>query len=210
MRGQEELSSRKKAIIETKCPSLMDKLNLGCGFDHRDGYLNSDSFYECKPDVLINIEETPWAFRDNAFQHILLKHVLEHVGQNYSGFKAIMQELYRITTNQGTIEIHIPHFRHDSFWSDPTHVRAFTLSTFQMMSKALNDEWIKRRANVSMIAYDMNVNFEAVKAIQVYDDHWAQKKQNGSISDEELLAYSDEKWNVLKELQITIKAIKPF
>ena len=188
----------------------MNKLNLGCGFDHRDGYLNADSFQECKPDVLINIEETPWAFRDNAYQHILLKHVLEHVGQSYSSFKAIMQELYRITANQGTIEIHIPHFRHDTFWSDPTHVRAFTLLTFQMMSKAQNDEWIQKRANYSMIAYDMNVNFEVIKAIQVYDNHWVQKKENGSISDEELSVYSHEKWNVVKELQITIKAIKPF
>ncbi len=78
------------------------------------------------------------------------------------------------------------------------------------MSKAQNDEWIQKRANYSMIAYDMNVDFEVVKAIQVYDNHWAQKKNNGSISDEELLMYSHEKWNVVKELQVTIKAIKPF
>ena len=78
------------------------------------------------------------------------------------------------------------------------------------MSKAQNDEWIKKRANYSMIAYDMNVNFEVIKAIQVYDNHWVKKKENSSISDEELSVYSHEKWNVVKELQITIKAIKPF
>lgn len=188
----------------------MNKLNLGCGFDHRDGYLNADSFQECKPDVLINIEETPWAFRDNAYQHILLKHVLEHVGQTYSSFKAIMQELYRITANQGTIEIHIPHFRHDSFWSDPTHVRAFTLLTFQMMSKAQNDEWIQKRANYSMIAYDMNVNFEVVKAIQVYDSHWAQKKKTGVLAKRDFYCIHTRSGMSPKSCKSQSKRLNPF
>ncbi len=188
----------------------MKKLNLGCGFDHRNGYVNADSFEECKPDVLMNIEETPWNFSDNEFDHILLKHVLEHVGQSYITFKSIMQELYRSTKNNGTIEIHIPHFRHDTFWSDPTHVRAFTLLTFQMMSKTQNDEWIKKKANYSMIAYDMRVNFEVVNAVQVYDNHWIRKESNGEISREQLRKWASEKWNIVKELQITLKALKPF
>ena len=29
----------------------MIKLNLGCGFDKRDGFVNADNFAECAPDV---------------------------------------------------------------------------------------------------------------------------------------------------------------
>ena len=65
----------------------MKKLNLGCGFDHRNGYVNADSFEQCRPDILMNIEDTPWNFSDNEFDHILLKHVLEHVGQSYQTFR---------------------------------------------------------------------------------------------------------------------------
>ena len=38
----------------------MRKLNLGCGFDKRDGFVNADNFAECEPDIHIDIEQTPW------------------------------------------------------------------------------------------------------------------------------------------------------
>ena len=188
----------------------MKKLNLVCGFDYRNGYVNADNFEECKPDVLMNIEDTPWNFNDNEFDYVLLKHVLEHVGQSYSKFKSIMQELYRVTKNNGTIEIHIPYFKHDTYWSDPTHVRAFTLLTFQMMSKAQNDDWIKKKANYSMIAYDMRVNFEVVHAAQVYDNSWIQKELNGEVTREKLREIAAVQWNVVRELKVKLKVIKPF
>ena len=56
------------------------KLNLGCGFDKREGWLNVDNFPECEPDQLLDLEATPWDLPSEAFDHILLKHVLEHVG----------------------------------------------------------------------------------------------------------------------------------
>ena len=188
----------------------MKKLNLGCGFDYRPGYVNADNFEECNPDVLMNIEDTPWNFSDNEFDYVLLKHVLEHVGQSYLKFKSIMQELYRATKNNGLIEIHIPYFKHDTYWSDPTHVRAFTLLTFQMMSKAQNDDWIKKKANYSMIAYDMGVNFEVAHAAQVYDNSWIQKELNGEVTREKLREIAAVQWNVVRELQVKLKVIKPF
>ena len=188
----------------------MKKLNLGCGFDYRPGYVNADNFEECNPDVLMNIEDTPWNFSDNEFDYVLLKHVLEHVGQSYLKFKSIMQELYRTTKNNGLIEIHIPYFKHDTYCSDPTHVRAFTLLTFQMMSKAQNDDWIKKKANYSMIAYDMGVNFEVAHAAQVYDNYWIQKESNGEVTREKLREMAAVQWNVVRELQVKLKVIKPF
>lgn len=36
-----------------KKPALPAKLNIGCGYDKRDGYLNIDSDPACCPDILI-------------------------------------------------------------------------------------------------------------------------------------------------------------
>ena len=52
------------------------KLNLGCGFDKRDGFVNADNFKECEPDVFMDLEQTPWPLENNGYDYVLLKHVL--------------------------------------------------------------------------------------------------------------------------------------
>jgi SAM-dependent methyltransferase len=186
----------------------MRKLNLGCGFDKRDGFVNADNFLDCNPDLFIDIEQIPWPTKDSGFDYILLKHVLEHVGAEFGLFRCIMQELYRVVAPEGIIEIHVPHYMHDTWWSDPTHVRAFTPLTFRMMSKTQNDEWIARRANYTMLAYVLGVDFEMVSARQVYDSFWWQKVVEGELTSEQLRILASQQWGVVKELQVQLKAIK--
>lgn len=188
---------------------VMAKLNLGCGFDKRDGFVNADNFEACQPDVFVDIETTPWPFEDSAFDYVLMKHVLEHVGATFDGFKAVMRELYRVTEHGGIIEIQVPHFRHDTYWSDPTHVRAFTPLTFRMMSKAQNDVWIAAKANYSMIAYAMEVDFELAEAVQVYDPAWLAKERAGEITREQLREMAQSNWGVIKELHVKLRVVKP-
>ena len=54
------------------------RLNFGCGYDKRDGYLNVDMDPLCDPDVLItdnDLSELP----RNWFEEVLAKDVLEHI-----------------------------------------------------------------------------------------------------------------------------------
>jgi predicted SAM-dependent methyltransferase len=185
------------------------KLNLGCGFDKRDGWLNVDGFAGCGPDLLMDIETTPWPLETSAFEHVLLKHVLEHVGSAFDDFAAVMRELWRVTAPGGRVEIHVPHVRHDTFWSDPTHVRAFTPLTFVMMSKRQNQAWIAARANYTMLALVMDVDFEVESVVQVYDPKWQARLQSGEITQEALREKAAESWNVARELQVMLRAVKP-
>jgi len=184
------------------------KLNLGCGFDKREGWLNVDNFESCEPDQLLDIETTPWDLPGNAFDHILLKHVLEHVGADFATFRRVMQEIYRIAAPGGLVEIHVPHVRHDTFWSDPTHVRAFTPMTFKMMSKRQNREWMARRANYTMLALALDVDFEVESMVQVYEPHWWEKVSSGEMTREALRAKAEEAWGVVRELQVRLRAVK--
>ena len=184
------------------------KLNLGCGFDKRDGFINADGFAECHPDVQMDIETFPWPFLDNAFDYILMKHVLEHVGATFAGFTAVMRELYRVTAPGGMIEIHVPHYRHGSYWSDPTHVRAFTLTTFRMMSKAMNDKWIARRANYTMLAHAMNVDFEIVQGFNSVDQPWLAKIESGELTREQVVEAGETLWGVYREVKVRLRAVK--
>lgn len=184
------------------------KLNLGCGFDKREGWLNADNFSECEPDVFLDIEQTPWALEAGRFDHILMKHVLEHVGADFKVFAAVMRELYRVAAPNGLVEIHVPHVRHDTFWSDPTHVRAFTPLTFTMMSKRKNREWIAARANYTMLAFVMDVDFETESIVQVYDAAWRAKIERGELTIEGVRDAAASQWNVARELQVKLRAVK--
>ena len=194
--------------MTTHLVSDLRKLNLGCGFDKRDGFVNADSFTECAPDLMMDIEETPWPIDDNQFDYVLMKHVLEHVGETFATFRRVMRELYRVTANGAITEIQVPHFRHDTYWSDPTHVRAFTPLTFTMMSKRQNDEWIAKRANYSMIAYALGVDFEVEEAVQVYDNRWLEREAAGEFTRATLRQLANERWGVVKELHVKIRTVK--
>ena len=56
----------------------MTKLNLGCGNKKIDGYINIDGSEYCKPDLVLNLENTPYPFKSNTIDEIRLKSVIEH------------------------------------------------------------------------------------------------------------------------------------
>ena len=188
--------------------SAVRKLNLGCGFDKRQGWINVDSFAACEPDMLLDIEQAEWPFEDGRFDHVLLKHVIEHVGKEFDVFARIMRNLHRILAPGGLLEIHVPHYRHETYWSDPTHVRPFTYLTFQMMSKRQNDEWIAQRANYTMLAYLIGVDFEIRSAVQVYDPTYVTALNEGRISKEEMRRRAEVDWGVVRELKFELAAVK--
>jgi predicted SAM-dependent methyltransferase len=57
----------------------MSRVNLGSGQDYRDGWVNVDVDPSCDPDVLFDLEVTPWPFGDDEFEHALVDDVLEHI-----------------------------------------------------------------------------------------------------------------------------------
>jgi hypothetical protein len=56
----------------------LTRINFGCGYDKRDGYLNVDVDPACQPDLLI-VNDDYSAIPTNSFEEILAKDVLEHI-----------------------------------------------------------------------------------------------------------------------------------
>ncbi len=57
------------------------KLNIGCGWDKRDGYLNIDVDPNCKPDLLI-VDNDFSKIPKNHFEEIVANDVLEHISHS--------------------------------------------------------------------------------------------------------------------------------
>lgn len=102
------------------------KLNLGCGRDYRDGWVNVD---HPRSDVRKDIG---WDFAAgvdldaDTVEHAEAKHVLEHLADPL----AFMSELWRITRPDGTATFRLPYGSSDDAWEDPTHARPYFLHSF--------------------------------------------------------------------------------
>lgn len=84
----------------------MKKLNLGCGIDYKEGYVNVDFHSHINIDVQHNLNVTPYPFKDGEFDYILASHILEHLDKPFE----VMKELHRIVRPGGKIHIKVPHF----------------------------------------------------------------------------------------------------
>ena len=185
------------------------RLNLGCGKNKLKDYTNVDKEKVCQPDKVLDLEDIPWEFEDNCADEILLNHVLEHLGESREVYLAIISELYRISKPGATIKIRVPHPRHDDFVTDPTHVRPILPSQFYMFSKKQNKEWEEQGFANTPLAHYLDVDFNVTEINWVPDDKWLKRLKDGAITSTELAEKSEHEYNIIKEIEIILKVIKP-
>lgn len=104
----------------------MAKLNLGCGEDIKEGYINLDFLKLKGVDKVHNLNKFPYPFKDNTFDEVYCSHVLEHLDD----FIGVMRELKRICKPGAKIVIRVPHFSCGVSYRDPTHKRLFSYFTY--------------------------------------------------------------------------------
>lgn len=101
------------------------KLNLGCGANYLDGYINVDHPRTVTPkDLAMDLEKTPWyCFQANYADEILMQDVLEHL--TFPDEK--INEVHRILKPGGRFWGGVPygfsdgaiqHLEHRCFWTE--------------------------------------------------------------------------------------------
>jgi len=136
------------------------KLNIGGGYKRYDGFLNVDYDSHCNPDYVCDVEKEILPFEDNSIEEVKVHHILEHLGEGYFYF---LKELYRVCQDGATIDVVVPHHRHDNFLNDPTHRRPITIEGLRMFSKKYNDYCIKIEDGCSKLGNYFDVDFEIEK-----------------------------------------------
>lgn len=110
------------------------KLNLGCGYDLKEGYINVDYRQPC--DIEWDLNVFPYPFEENSVDEIIMWRILEHLDD----VSKVLEELYHILKIGGVIKIRVPYANSPNMWRDFTHKHFFTLDSF-------NDVDIDRRKN---------------------------------------------------------------
>ncbi len=82
-----------------------NRLNLGCGWDVRDGYLNVDFIEEHKPNLLADVLDLPM-LPDGHYVEIVAQDVLEHVKR--TDVDAALREWRRLMAPGGEIILRVP------------------------------------------------------------------------------------------------------
>lgn len=80
---------------------MSKKLNIGCGEDYREGYINCDIRKNVKKDKYFNLNDFPYPFQDNEIDLVYMKNVLLYFDEPIK----ILKELARIVKKGGKIII---------------------------------------------------------------------------------------------------------
>ena len=185
------------------------KLNLGCGAIKLDGYVNVDISPHVNADQVVDLEQTPWPWKDNEFDHIIAKDIIEHLGETPRQFLNIIKEMYRVSRNGAVWEIQTPHWRSDNIINDPTHIRAITPQTIDMFNQKHIIWCVKEGLSHSTLAFDLNVDMEVCDTQYEFTHLFKEKMKNGEITQEEFQFAFNTLNNVAESTRMLIEVYKP-
>ncbi|MDD5699617.1 MAG: methyltransferase domain-containing protein [Candidatus Nanoarchaeia archaeon] len=80
----------------------MERLNIGCGYEKKEGFINIDISKKVKPDMVVNIEKG-LPFKDNTFDYIYSWNVLEEIRPQFWDF--VLREISRIAKDGCILEL---------------------------------------------------------------------------------------------------------
>lgn len=176
------------------------RLNLGCGQNHLEGFVNVDCMARANPDVLHDLETFPWPFEDSSVGEVVLNHVLEHLGADPKKFLGVFSELFRVCKGGALVRIAVPDPRHENFLSDPTHVRPVTPQLLTLFSKKNCASWAKMGSANTPLAVYLDVDFELREVKRIVEPSMIKKPNLEDLA---------RHWNnVVVEWRVVLEVVK--
>jgi predicted SAM-dependent methyltransferase len=129
--------------ILKKHPDIL-KLNLGCGTDYKEGWVNIDNNSDhniTKLDLNIDLRR-PLPFKDNSVDYIFHEHFMEHLTIEQS--RTALKDYMRVLKKGGVMRIAMPDLEtivkeyYDKHWKRRPFIKRFGLEFVETRAEMLN------------------------------------------------------------------------
>jgi predicted SAM-dependent methyltransferase len=120
----------------------MKKLNLGCGRNIMQGYINADIFPYAGVDKIFDATKR-FPFDDDTFDEVFASHFLEH----FTEPEKILEEIHRVTKAGGEVKILTPHFTFHRAY-ELFHKCFFGYGAFDCFEEGQQDYFSHRRFKI--------------------------------------------------------------
>jgi len=127
MLNNQDLEIIKKYFSENSCY----KLQLGCGGNYLDGWLNTDIVSLGEPFVYLDLTKK-YYFKENTFDYIFSEHTIEHL--SFSEALNMLNECFRVLKSNGKLRIATPDL-------------LFLINLYRQNKSILQNEYIKWSTN---------------------------------------------------------------
>lgn len=159
---------RDRVALEQNAPPDLTKiklLNLGCGFKQAVGAVNVDAFDICKPDIVWDLNKTPWTWaKDDEFDQVWAHHVFEHLYRDrwWDAFC----EVARVLKVGGLFDMRVPDESSSSALGYKDHHTMFTFHTFHGI-KSNEAIWCRGATNAWARTIEHTIPMECIQYVKV-------------------------------------------
>ena len=169
----------------------MQKINLGCGHNHLNGFLNIDKFMSNKPDVCCDLEHG-LPFKDNSIDEVFAIHVMEHI----SNLMNLMRDIYRVCKNGVKCFFVTPYKTSFEAMGNPHHLRVFDEWSWYYFTPELYDN--PTTSGYAYMGLDFTFKIDKIELIP-YPEF---------LNDKELDWKKNHWWNVIREVHGYLEVVK--
>jgi SAM-dependent methyltransferase len=111
--------------LPTRCAERR-VLQLGSGRKYHADAVNVDLVAATKPDIIHNLDITPWPLPSGHFREIWAFDVIEHLDDVVRA----MEEIHRVAAPDAVVKITVPHYSCANAFTDITHRHYFSAASF--------------------------------------------------------------------------------
>jgi predicted SAM-dependent methyltransferase len=161
------------------------RLNLGCGNDIKEGFINIDTYNNMKG-IDLNADIMNLPFKDETIDEVYISHVMEHF--SFDNVMMVFKEINRVLMIGGDLKIYVPDFQtcvndwneSDDKWASLDrifgsqthpgnyHFCGYTLETLKKIVEDFNFNVVENVLRSNEVSNDIEIKCLAVKTDNIH------------------------------------------